>query len=36
MTATIHRLVKALHDPMRHAATSALFREHHSTLIGRP
>jgi mannose-6-phosphate isomerase-like protein (cupin superfamily) len=36
MTATIHRLVEALHDPQGHADMSALFREHDSTLIGWP
>jgi hypothetical protein len=36
ITATIHRLVKALHDPRRHADMSALFREHDTPLIGWP
>jgi mannose-6-phosphate isomerase-like protein (cupin superfamily) len=36
MTATIHRLVQALHDPGRNADMGALFRQHHSTLIGWP
>jgi uncharacterized cupin superfamily protein len=36
MTATIHRLVEALHDSERHADMSVLFREHDSTLIGWP
>lgn len=36
MTATVHRLVEALHAPGGHADTSALFREHDSTLIGWP
>lgn len=37
MTATVHRLVLALHDrSLRDADMSALFREHDSTLIGWP
>ena len=36
MTATIHRLVEALHDPQGQADMSALFREHDSTVIGSP
>ena len=36
MSATIHRLVEALHDPEGQKDMSALFREHHSTLIGWP
>jgi mannose-6-phosphate isomerase-like protein (cupin superfamily) len=36
MTATIHRLVEALHNQKRHADMSTLFREHDSTLIGWP
>ena len=36
MTAAIHRLVEALHDPKGDADISTLFREHDSTLIGRP
>ena len=36
MTATIHRLVEALHNQTRHADMSTLFREHDSTLIGWP
>jgi hypothetical protein len=36
MTATIHRLVEALHDPKGHADMSTLFREHDSTLLGWP
>jgi hypothetical protein len=36
MTATIYRLVEALHDPKRHADMSTLFREHNSTLVGWP
>jgi mannose-6-phosphate isomerase-like protein (cupin superfamily) len=36
MTATVHRLVEALHDPGRHGDMGALFRAHDSTLIGWP
>ena len=36
MTATIHRLVVALHDPVGYSDMGALFREHDSTLIGWP
>jgi mannose-6-phosphate isomerase-like protein (cupin superfamily) len=36
MTATIHRLVEALHAPEAPADMDALFREHDSTLIGWP
>lgn len=36
MTATVHHLVEALHDPGRADDMQALFQAHHSTLIGWP
>ena len=36
MTATVHRLVEALHDRDRQGDMESLFRAHDSTLIGSP
>ena len=36
MTATVHRLVEALHQPRGRADMDAVFREHDSTLVGWP